>query len=294
MRVDWVKQKRLGVGISVPNLFPFDEPVESNPSGAQLHAKNALWIWGQAYPTFSPIVGYGTATDFTGNWSDRDRQMMTAFSNWWNLTHPSQAIVIVDKPTNDNIKALDAWLKEQVQAQSGIVVPAEFPHSAPEQSPITIPILPLPPAPSPTLPNSPFVPVAPQPVPTPTLPNVPFTPSAPVTPTTTTATTKSSALPIVLGGAALLGLGWLLLSGVMLQANPEAQPTFHVYLERVPLNRGGYDRRGTYWGVGAPLYRYSDESGALDGYVRAHSREEAKEKVRYQSPGMEIKFKRAG
>ena len=27
-------------------------------------------------------------------------------------------------------------------------------------------------------------------------------------------------------------------------------------LVRVSINQGGYDRRGPYWGIGAPLYHY--------------------------------------
>jgi hypothetical protein len=97
----------------------------------------------------------------------------------------------------------------------------------------------------------------------------------------------------VVGGALVVGLFLILLggSGAALQENA-GEPQFDIYLERVPLNRGGYDRRGRYWGVGAPLYRYYDDVGAIDGYVRAHSREEAKAKARYQSPGMVLKFKR--
>lgn len=125
-----------------------------------------------------------------------------------------------------------------------------------------------------------------------TQPLIPLRPTPAAQPTTTTAA-KPSVLPLVLAGAAAIGLGWFFFRrGALLQSNPEARPTFTVYLERVPLNQGGYDRRGRYWGVGAPLYRYYDTSGALDGYVRAYNREEAKSKARYQSPGMELKFKR--
>ncbi len=50
--------------------------------------------------------------------------------------------------------------------------------------------------------------------------------------------------------------------------------------ERVRINRQGYDSRGTYWGVGAPLYRvYDDVVGDYD-YVRAATAKEAKEKAR--------------
>ncbi len=50
---------------------------------------------------------------------------------------------------------------------------------------------------------------------------------------------------------------------------------------RLHLNRGGYDSRGRYYGVGAPLYEVeSKESGGPDGglygHVRARSAAEAK------------------
>lgn len=49
-------------------------------------------------------------------------------------------------------------------------------------------------------------------------------------------------------------------------------------LERIGIDRQGYDRRGRYWGVGAPLYRY--ECGGDGGHVRARNREAAKSKIR--------------
>ena len=51
-----------------------------------------------------------------------------------------------------------------------------------------------------------------------------------------------------------------------------------VHLERVYLDRGGYDNGGVYWGAGEPLYR---AMGHWDGvtYLRASSREEAKSKL---------------
>jgi hypothetical protein len=66
-------------------------------------------------------------------------------------------------------------------------------------------------------------------------------------------------------------------------------------VERVRLDRGGYDSRGRYWGVGTPLYRVtSDEElppgwygskyhsryqGYIDEHVRASSARQAREKV---------------
>jgi hypothetical protein len=53
--------------------------------------------------------------------------------------------------------------------------------------------------------------------------------------------------------------------------------------ERVKLNRGGYDSRGKYWGVGEKLWRVSVIDPATDIYVDEHTRapnqREAKAKV---------------
>lgn len=51
-----------------------------------------------------------------------------------------------------------------------------------------------------------------------------------------------------------------------LTATPDAPP---FRLVRVPLNSGGYDRGGAYWGLGAPLYYYENHTGDISGYVRA-------------------------
>lgn len=58
-------------------------------------------------------------------------------------------------------------------------------------------------------------------------------------------------------------------------------------LQRVRLNQGGYDRYGSYWGVGAPLYYYELDSYKDDifGHIRACNREDAKERIRESVPG---------
>lgn len=57
------------------------------------------------------------------------------------------------------------------------------------------------------------------------------------------------------------------------------------YLRRVPLDSGGYDRGGAYWGHGAPLYGYESRSDPdAQGYLRAKSREDAKRQVREDYP----------
>lgn len=45
-----------------------------------------------------------------------------------------------------------------------------------------------------------------------------------------------------------------------------ADPTTPFSLVRVPLNSGGYDRGGAYWGIGQPLYWYcAYETGEVAG-----------------------------
>lgn len=48
-----------------------------------------------------------------------------------------------------------------------------------------------------------------------------------------------------------------------------------LYLRRHYLNSGGYDKYGSYWGAGVPLYKAENDSGDAR-YVRAHSRDDAK------------------
>lgn len=47
-------------------------------------------------------------------------------------------------------------------------------------------------------------------------------------------------------------------------------------LRRVRLDTGGYDRNGTYFGHGAPLYWYASDDGEIDGMMRADSRRRAR------------------
>ena len=52
----------------------------------------------------------------------------------------------------------------------------------------------------------------------------------------------------------------------------------NIYLHRVPLNSGGYDRGGAYWGMGIPLWEAIDQDG--NGFIfRAESRDLAKAEV---------------
>lgn len=54
-------------------------------------------------------------------------------------------------------------------------------------------------------------------------------------------------------------------------------------LQRVRLGLG-YDRLGTYWGHGAPLYWCANEAGTVDFCLRAGNREAAKALVRKDYP----------
>jgi len=51
-----------------------------------------------------------------------------------------------------------------------------------------------------------------------------------------------------------------------------------------PIDSGGYDRGGAYWGLGAPLYYYEGPLTDISGFVRGKSREAAKEEVRKIHP----------
>lgn len=51
-----------------------------------------------------------------------------------------------------------------------------------------------------------------------------------------------------------------------------------VRLVRVPINSGGYDPGGAYWGIGKPLYCASGSNGGLK-YFRAHNRNDAKQQL---------------
>ena len=61
-----------------------------------------------------------------------------------------------------------------------------------------------------------------------------------------------------------------------------------VSLQRVRVNASGYDSDGTYWGLGAPLWRAADEDGNA-AWFRAYSRDAAKRELRC-AYGAELKF----
>jgi hypothetical protein len=58
-----------------------------------------------------------------------------------------------------------------------------------------------------------------------------------------------------------------------------------VALQRIRLDRGGYDAGGAYWGIGQPLYWGGSDDGLVDLWFRASSRGDAKDKVVAQFRG---------
>lgn len=67
-----------------------------------------------------------------------------------------------------------------------------------------------------------------------------------------------------------------------------------VCLQRIPLDSGGYDDNGAYWGLGQRLYWACTEDGALETFFRAPNRAAAREAVRkeWARPGVGYVFTR--
>jgi hypothetical protein len=59
----------------------------------------------------------------------------------------------------------------------------------------------------------------------------------------------------------------------------EASSPVRFYLSRVPLNSGGYDSGGAYWGLGRPVYQAKQVDGPDEFFLRAADREDAKAKI---------------
>ena len=56
------------------------------------------------------------------------------------------------------------------------------------------------------------------------------------------------------------------------------------YLRYRPLNSGGYDANGTYFGHGGRVYWYADAEGKVDATLRANNRAEAIAEIRTEYP----------
>ncbi len=50
--------------------------------------------------------------------------------------------------------------------------------------------------------------------------------------------------------------------------NPDPDATRRFALQHVPIDSGGYDRGGAYWGLGAPLYWYRSGDGTAESFIR--------------------------
>lgn len=60
-------------------------------------------------------------------------------------------------------------------------------------------------------------------------------------------------------------------------------------LRRIYLDNGGYDRNGTYFGDGGPLFWCANKDGTIDFMLRASSRGEAREKVLLTYPNARVR-----
>jgi hypothetical protein len=129
VRVDWVKptKKLQWLGLV---------------TGDRTAAKLTLFAWGKTVSN-PPIPGYGTATDFTGPWSDRDQAMLDAFVDYWNGLHPNEKIFKqskADSPSKGESDALAKWAASAPQQ----ITPGQFPSSHPPQTfpiPTNFPLL---------------------------------------------------------------------------------------------------------------------------------------------------------
>jgi hypothetical protein len=62
-----------------------------------------------------------------------------------------------------------------------------------------------------------------------------------------------------------------------------------LHIRRIVLNMGGYDRNGTYFGIGAPLYWVASECGEVDYVLRAADRTWARTMVLAKYPEAKVR-----
>lgn len=63
-----------------------------------------------------------------------------------------------------------------------------------------------------------------------------------------------------------------------------------IYVKRIRLNSGGYDKNGTYFGQGPPrLYWVANGDGSLDYTLRARDRTAAVEAVKERFPKAKVR-----
>lgn len=58
----------------------------------------------------------------------------------------------------------------------------------------------------------------------------------------------------------------------------------YIGISRIKLDRQGYDRHGSYYGVGAPLWAVYDDNGDIEINVRAPSKKAVKDMIRAEIP----------
>lgn len=58
-----------------------------------------------------------------------------------------------------------------------------------------------------------------------------------------------------------------------------------VHLVHIPLDRGGYDKGGAYWGLGGRIYAWGINNDAIE-YLRANDRNDAKRLIRKTNPNV--------
>lgn len=62
-----------------------------------------------------------------------------------------------------------------------------------------------------------------------------------------------------------------------------------IYLRQIPINGGGYDSGGAYWGArpkGLRLFGWHDAEQERRGYLDARNREDAKRRLREENPAV--------
>ena len=59
-----------------------------------------------------------------------------------------------------------------------------------------------------------------------------------------------------------------------------------VYVRHVPLNSGGYDRGGAYWGHGQRLFHVTTAKGCFSIFMRACGRNSCIRHLVYEYPGI--------
>lgn len=79
--------------------------------------------------------------------------------------------------------------------------------------------------------------------------------------------------------------------GAAMGRNSDHCPGFagKLFLRRIRLNQGGYDRNGTYFGWGGPLYWVTSEEGEVDYMLRAINRDSARAMVLVRYPNAKVR-----